>query len=176
MQKIYIGNNNLATILCPRCGKASEIDVTPFIRAKSSARISLKFTCKSCDCGHKSCKECKESNCTNGNTNVFQLERRKFFRKEVSLAGTLFDRDGNKHEIRILDLSRTGVKMKRLTTQSVTMGQHLVIEFTLDDPKKSHIKREIVIRSTANELAAGEFTDLKSYSHDDKMIGFYLMK
>jgi hypothetical protein len=176
MQKIYIGKNNLVTILCPRCGKGSEIDTTPYIRSKSSARITLKFKCPSCDCGHKSCKDCKESNCTNGNTNVFQLERRKFFRKEVGLAGILFDRDGNKHPIRILDLSRTGVKMTRLSTRPITVGQHLVIEFTLDDAKQSQIKKEIIIRSTEDKLVAGEFTDIESYSHDDKMIGFYLMK
>ncbi len=176
MQKVYIGKDNLATILCPRCGKVNEIDATPFIRSKSSARISLTFKCKSCDCGHKSCKDCKENNCTNGNTNVFQLERRKYFRKEVGLAGTIFDRDGNKHPIRVLDLSRTGVKITKLSTHPITVGQRLVIEFSLDDTKQSQIKKEIIIRSTADKLVAGEFTDIESYGHDDKMIGFYLMK
>jgi hypothetical protein len=176
MQKLFIGENNLVTVSCPRCGKSREIDATPYLHPQNAAQITFKFRCRSCDCGHKTCQECNENHCANGNSNVFQLERRQLFRKKVHLAGTLIDRGGKKHPIRLLDISRTGIKMSVYSIQAITVGQRLKVEFTLDDAKESLIKKEIIVRKSAEKLITGEFTDAQSFDHDDKMIGFYLMK
>jgi hypothetical protein len=176
MQKAYINVGNVATIVCPRCGKSSEIDATPYLHSPKAAQITFKFKCSACDCGHTSCRECKENNCRYGNSNVIQLERRKYFRKKVNLSGVLFDREEKKHQIHLLDLSRTGVKMSMLTTRPVAEGQQFTIEFTLDDAKSSLIAKEIIIRKIVDKTVTGEFINTRNYDVDDKIIGFYLMK
>jgi hypothetical protein len=176
MQKAYINADNIATIICPRCGKSSEIDASPYLHSPKAAQITFKFKCSACDCGHMSCQECEETNCQEGSSNVVQLERRKYFRKMVNLSGILFDREGRKHQVRLLDLSRTGIKMSMLTIRPIAVGQQYKVEFTLDDAKNSCLSKEIIIRKVVEKTATGEFINDQNYDLDDKVIGFYLMK
>jgi hypothetical protein len=176
MQKVFIGENNRVTIVCPRCGKSKDIDVTPYLTARKTAQITLRLKCSACDCGHKSCQDCIEYNCTNGNVFAIQLERRKFYRKKVLLTGTLFDIEDRKHPVKILDLSRTGLKMSIHGIKNITPGQKLKASFILDDAKESKVYKEFIVRKAAEKTITGEFIDTQSFDHYDKMIGFYLMK
>ncbi len=175
MQTAYINDNNRAVLSCPRCKKTREIDATPYLKASGRAKIAIKFKCSACDCGHQSCKECREANCSNGNTNIIYLERRKFFRKKVSLPGHIRDRK-NRFPVTILNLSRTGVKIKVRPSHTFQPEQKLIVTFTLDDSKASHIEKEIIIRTAKPDILKCEFTSAQTFETSDKAIGFYLMK
>lgn len=175
MQKIYLDETNHATLICPLCGKTKLIDAAPLLKGKGSVKITARFKCDACDCGHKSCEECRKNNCTSGNTIIFQLERRKHFRKEVSLAGSLISANGKKYPLHIIDLSRSGVKIHLPAAIPLAIGQKIIIEFTLDDVRHSLITKELTIRRIADKVVSGEFDDIDNYDNNDKKIGFYLM-
>jgi len=175
MQTAYINDNNRVVLSCPRCKKTREIDATPYLKNSGQARIAIKFKCSTCDCGHQSCKECREANCSNGNTNIIYLERRKFFRKKVSLPGHIRDRK-KRFAVTILNLSRTGLKIKVRPSHTFQPGQKLVVTFTLDDAKASIVEKEVIIRTANPDILKCEFTSAQAFESCDKAIGFYLMK
>jgi hypothetical protein len=175
MQTAYINDNNRVVLSCPRCEKTREIDATPYLNTSKQAKLSIKFTCSDCDCGHHSCKECREANCSNGNTNIIYLERRKFFRKKVSLPGYIRDRK-KRFTVTILNLSRTGLKIKVRPSHTFQLGQKLVITFTLNDARASIVEKEIIIRTAKLDILKCEFTSAQAFENCDKAIGFYLMK
>jgi hypothetical protein len=176
MQKVYPNDNNIIAVICPKCKKTKEIDATPFLKKQGLVNLTFRFKCEFCDCGHKDCQECKEGSCTNSNTNIITIERRKFFRKKVDLPGFLVSADGKRHSIRVLDLSRTGVGTKVQIPHTLQVDQILQLEFTLDDGKETLIKKQLVVRKINDKVVDGEFTETENYDKNDKEIGFYLMK
>ena len=174
MQKVYLNENNQITISCPQCKKTKNIDATPFLKKKGLVELTFRFKCDTCDCGHKDCGECKEGDCRNSNKII--IERRKFFRKKVDLSGYLVGTNRKRYPVRVLDLSRTGLRTQSLIGHPFKVDQKLQVEFTLDDARKSFIAKQIVVRKVDNKVVDGEFTDIDGYDTDDKAIGFYLMK
>lgn len=173
MQKVYLDDNNVITVICPKCCKTKDIDATPFLKKQGLINLTFRFKCEFCDCGHKDCKECKESNCSN--INIINIDRRKFYRKKVNLSGFLLAVNNKKHSIRVLDLSRTGLKTKTLAPHNIQVDQKLTVEFTLDDEKGTSVKKQLVVRKINNKVVDGEFIETDSYDKNDKAIGFYLM-
>jgi hypothetical protein len=177
MKKLYLEDNNVVTVSCPQCKKTREIDATPFLKKEGLVKLTFRFKCNSCDFGHsRDCSGCKEGDCSNGHTNIFTLERRKFYRKKVNLSGSIIGEDDKRFSIRVLDLSRTGLRMKVLTPNTFHVDQNVQVEFFLDDAKETQILKQIVIRKTDNKVVDGEFLATDRYDHNDKVIGFYLMK
>lgn len=176
MEKAYLDENNSITLHCPGCGLIKEVDVSAYLEKDGPIKLSYRFHCDNCTCGHKDCKECSNNNCTNGHTNVIEVERRKFFRKKVNLAGSLTDRSGRSQAIRVIDLSRSGVKIKLFTQHRFTSGTRLVAEFTLDNARKTSVKKEIIVRKYEDNIVDGEFLLSENVDASDKAIGFYLMQ
>lgn len=175
MLKVYPNEDNKVTLRCPNCSKVKNIDVSPFLKKEGAAKLKYRFKCSHCDCGHKDCAECKDKSCANDNTNIVMIERRKFFRKKVNLPGVLQDKEGRRHPIRLLDLSRTGVRTKIITNHTLQLGQKLQLEFNLDDAKETAIKKLLVVRKIEAKVVDGEFIETDSFDKNDKAIGFYLM-
>jgi hypothetical protein len=176
MQKVYLDDNNGITVICPKCKKAQNINATPFLKKQGLVKLTFRFKCELCDCGHKNCHECKESNCTNSNINIINIERRKFYRQKVNLAGSLLAENGKKHSIRVLDLSRTGLRMKTLAPHNIQVDHKLTVDFNLDDEKNTPIKKQLVVRKIDDKIVDGQFAETDNYDTNDKAIGFYLMK
>jgi len=176
MKKLYLEDNNVVMVSCPQCKKSREIDATPFLKKEGLVTLTFRFKCNSCDCGHRDCSGCKEGDCSNGNTNIFTLERRKFYRKKVNLSGSIIVENDKRYSILVLDLSRTGLRMKVLTPNTFQVDQNVLVEFFLDDAKETQILKQIVIRKTDKKVVDGEFLATDRYDHNDKVIGFYLMK
>lgn len=150
--------------------------MTPFLQKDGPVKLTYRFKCSSCDCGHKDCRECRISGCTNGNSNIIQVERRKFFRKKVNLQGSLIGETGRRHPLRVLDLSRTGLRTRMLSSHKFLVGRKVQVEFTLDDVRETAIVKQIVIRRIDGKTVDGEFTEHPDFARYDKAIGFYLMK
>lgn len=177
MEKAYVDENNKITIRCPRCGHHKVLDVSSILAKKQKGliKVSYKFKCNACKCGHIECKDCN-ADCANGNTNVYQLERRKFFRKDVKLEGTMDCGEIKNHKITVLNLSRTGMKMATRQKDIVSPGKKCQAQFQLDDAKKTLIKKELRVKSVDGHTVDCEFTDTQTFDSNDKAIGFYLMK
>lgn len=176
MQKVYLEDNNVVSVSCPHCKKTREIDATPYLKKKGLVKLSFRFKCNSCDCGHKDCSGCRGSDCSNGHSNKFILERRKFYRKKVNLSGSIIGDSGKRYSIRVRDLSRTGLKVEVLSPHAFQVDERILVEFFLDDVKETQISKKVVIRKTEEKVVDGEFIATEGFDNNDKIIGFYLMK
>ena len=174
MDTFHINADNKATIVCPGCGRTKVIDVTRYLKKNSPVKIKLRFTCRYCERKHKTSQNPKAGGSA-AYTHVITLERRKFYRKTVSLPGTFTDQRGKKGDILIVDLSRTGLKFKLEYPWPLTLEQPILLKFHLDNPAKPLITKDARIKKIQDLQVSVEFSSVNSFSESDKAIGFYLM-
>jgi len=149
-QKIFLTRNGKARLVCPECGKTKLMDINRF--SHIDKEIKLKITCKC--------------------SNIFSviLERRKHVRRGVNLPGILII--GNKkHIIKVIDISRLGLKIRVEETLDINFESNAVIEFILDDTGGSRVSKDVVIRKIDHEYIGVTFI---SQDHYDKF-GTYLL-
>ncbi len=170
MKSIYVNSENKATIACPGCGREKTVDASKFMKRDGPVKIKYKFKCD--HCGKKANKNVND---TTDHTSVVVLERRKFYRKKVQLAGILVDQRGKKEEIIVIDLSRSGLKFRLKSLWPFQLDDKISVEFHLDNPQKTFINKESVIKKIDALTISVEFTSTQTYSESDKAIGFYLM-
>ncbi len=149
-QKIFITRTGKANITCPKCGKVKSVDVSKF--SHTDKAVNLKVTCA---CGHDF---------------SVTLERRLQIRKEANLNGYLMFKD-KKYELKILDISRKGLKIRTKRILEIQAGEKLIIYFTLDDPGESRVEKEVIVRKANGTDIGVEFI---SHDHYDKF-GPYLL-
>jgi len=158
MHRIFVTNDNKATLACPACERSRTIDASPCMGVARVVRIRIK-----CPCGHQY---------------PTQLERRRHFRKVVNFKGTYSQTPGGRHvgrgDMAVLDLSRTGVKMRLSGNKAFSVGDKLMVEFQLDDPRRSTIRKESVVRRIDGSELGAEFTPTGPADPHAKAIGFYL--
>jgi hypothetical protein len=155
-ERVYPTDSNKATFICPKCKKTKTVDISQYVKKTRIVRVN-----STCSCGHKWASV---------------LEKRKQYRKEVNLPGTYelvkagesLDRGGMK----VLDISGGGIKMKLNVPRNLEVGDHLNIEFHLDDNKRTLIKKEVTIRNTDGLYVGASFRSADAY---DPVLGFYLM-
>ncbi|MEW6670844.1 MAG: PilZ domain-containing protein [Thermodesulfobacteriota bacterium] len=139
-EKIFLDEQNRATFKCPKCSKSWTKDLSGF--KDSSKRIQLK--CK-CPCGH-----------------AFPVvqERRKDFRKAVTVTGAYFH---NQREVRglitIKNISKSGIGLVLSTKQSINKGDKLQLKFNLDNPKKSFVDKEGIVKKIEDNYVGIQFVD-----------------
>jgi len=75
----------------------------------------------------------------------------------------------------IIDLSRSGLKFRLKSPWPFQLEDKISVEFNLDNPHKTLIKKESVIKKIDDITISVEFTSAHTYSESDKAIGFYLM-
>jgi len=137
-QRVFVNNDNVATFACPKCEKKITMDFSPYMNVSEI----LMMECR-CRCGH---------------SNTVVVERRKFQRREVHIPGIYAVRKGNiKGRMTVKDLSRGGLKFELETKKNVKVGDKLFVKFSLDDPKKTLIKKDVFIRSIFGLSIGSEF-------------------
>lgn len=155
-QKVFISTNNTATFVCPQCGNVTTTNVSKY------ASIEQKVTVK-CRC-----------NC--GNNFKVSLEKRRQYRKSTDLPGVYYHRldngDIGKGNMRVVDISSNGFKLKLSVPQNFTIGETLKVEFHLDDSRRTHIEKEVIVRNVKTNLVGTSFAITEG---DDPHLGFYLM-
>lgn len=164
VKKIYVSKNKTATFVCPECGKIREMNLAKYKKLDQSSKV----TCK-CSCGH---------------TYPVLLVQRQFYRKKTDLVGIYtyiissfgddYCEEIGKGIVKIKDLSRTGLLIEVNKNHSFKKDDKLLIEFTLDDKKKSLIKKEVIVKKVEDQLVGVEFIKLEPGSASDKAIAFYL--
>ncbi len=156
--KVFVTREGRATFVCPECERSRTVDVSGNAKLARASRVRVK-----CPCGHHY---------------PVVLERRRFFRKAVNLSGSFVHTVNGRHvdrgEMAVLDLSRTGLRIRLNERRPLRVGDTLLVEFHLDDRQHSLIRRESVVRriegvDLGTEFAAPDITDANS-----RAIGFYL--
>ncbi len=156
--KVFVSCEGRATFVCPQCECPRTVEVSRNAQLARASRVRVK-----CPCGHQY---------------PVTLERRRFFRKAVNLSGSFFHTVNGRHvdrgEMAVLDLSRTGLRIRLNERRPLRVGDTLLVEFHLDDRQHSLIRRESVVRriegvDLGTEFAAPDITDANS-----RAIGFYL--
>jgi hypothetical protein len=176
MKKIYVGSDNKVALVCPGCEKTKVVDVSKYLNAEGTAKLTYRLRCDECDCGHKNCNECLRQSCSQGYVNTVQLERRKHVRKDTLLLGKVNANGGALIPVQVLDISRTGARVRVAPPAKLEVGKNVVLDFQLDDRQKTSVKKEGKVVREAGFIAGLLFHETETYSTSDKAIGFYLMK
>lgn len=154
---VFISKNNTATFRCPKCGHSKTTDVSQY--ASSDKKISVNCTCA---CGHQF--RCR-------------LEKRKQYRKGADLPGkfTLLGKNGPEDTglAKVVDLSTTGLKLKMTVPRNFPIGAKLLVEFHLDDRKRTPMEKRVIVRNVSGLYVGASFHPNEP---DDPALGFYLMR
>ena len=155
-QIVFISSSNTATFRCPQCGKAKTADVSRY--ATTEKKIMVNCTCA---CGHQF--RCR-------------LEKRKQYRKGSDLSGrfTLLGERGPEDSglVKVVDISTTGLKLKMTVPRVFPLGAILLIEFRLDDRKRTPMEKRVIVRNFSGLFVGASFHPNEP---DDPALGFYLM-
>jgi hypothetical protein len=154
-QKIFISNKSQAVLVCQQCGATKTVNV----EVNSVRGKPVRVNCKSC-----------------GHSFEVVFDTRSRYRKGTALKGHYYGKaqveDQSGHLV-ISDLSLGGLKFQPKGKTTFTVGDSLTVEFTLDDPHKTSIRTEAVIKSVMDQDIGVEFAALDE--HTRKVLGFYLM-
>jgi hypothetical protein len=149
--RFYADEMNQVTLLCPRCSKSKSINASPFREAKQFLRIR-------CSCGE-----------------VFEaaIDFRKCYRKKVRLGGEYRNRrSGENGELLVENLSIDGIGFDPIKPHGLLSGDIVNVEFTLDDPRRSKVRRTVVVRTVRGSFVGSEFAPGQPNNRD---LNFYLL-
>ncbi len=156
--KVYITHNNLVTFTCPKCEQPRVVDLADHPELEKTDKAKVK-----CPCGHKY---------------SVSIERRKQYRVETNFAGE-FKQIVDTGEIdrglmTVLDMSRTGLKIRLNVKRDLKVGDTLSLEFRLDDSQRTLIQKEVVIKKIFGLEVGVEFTSIHPSNPSDRALGFYM--
>ena len=157
-QRVFVGENNTATFVCPKCNATKTADVSQF--TSLARRVTLKVNC--------SCKNAYS---------VF-LERRYSYRKETQLSGNFsFKPSGGRLQqgkVSVMNISQGGLQLEFNVMPKIKVGAIFEVEFTLDDKQQTLIKKEVAVKRVVDKIAGVKFCSIDPSDPSDKAIGFYL--
>jgi predicted Zn finger-like uncharacterized protein len=159
VEKVFITGSKKVTFSCPECENARVVDLDQHNQWEKADRIKVR------------CGRC-------GHTFRVVLEKRAQYRKAVNFSGSYARLVGGrpvaKGRMKVVDLSRTGLKLKLNETPNFMVGDILQIEFHLDDAKQSLIKKEVEIKKIFGQELGVAFTSMHPSNPSDKALGFYM--
>ena len=183
IKEVTLNKENMAEIRCSKCLKIRSVDMSKYVVMDRSIRFKAK-----CSCGHSD--------------TVFLNRRDKFrkptdfFGIYTNLSS---GKEGQKGEMTVLDVSRAGLRLEishlelkikehdvsaitgeqatfehkiRKPVDEINVGDKILVEFRLDDTKKTLIKKEVIIRWMKMPYIGVEFSSQSLY---DGSLGFYMM-
>jgi hypothetical protein len=152
IKKLYVSPDGMVTFICPKCGNARKESVLQYKDSKVPVKVD-------CIC-----------------TNVYEvkLEFRKFYRKETNLVGFYVrssqSKDWGKMVVKNLSMGGCGAETSKTCT--LVRGEEINLEFTLDDRKRSKIKKKAVVVALKEQYIGCRFC--ASPGSFDADLGFYL--
>lgn len=146
-KQVYPDKNGNVTLVCHGCGHSHRIDAAPYRAPGKSTRLSI--TCDKC-----------------GHALEASISFRKHYRKDTNLRGTCTTRFAQPH--RTISGEFSGIVVKNVSLSGIGFivkspihakeGDILDVKFKLDDPKRTVISKQVVIRRIIDNLFAAEFT------------------
>ena len=150
MKKIYVDYTNQITVICPKCGLKQNKNVFKF--KDSHKRIKAKCKC--------------------GEVFRFTLDFRKYYRKNVQLAGEYYVQEKDERgEIVIEDISKVGIRFSSLKPNHISRDDLVELKFTLDAPMEMEVRTAVKIKWVVDNDIGGLFLDPDLIEYD---MGFYL--
>lgn len=153
LRKIFVSSDDTAVISCPHCGRQKTVPVGSY---KGKARVKIKCGCK----------------------NVFavNLDFRKKFRKKTDLYGkfTNYSQKNCCGDIIIKNLSLDGLKFTTKDIDKSKNGDEIEVIFKLDNPDRTRIRKEAVVRNIRKNSIGCEFVKSRQPAFESSL-GFYLL-
>lgn len=175
-ETVFINNENMATLVCPRCGKTNTIDVSEYMKSESRVKIKYTFRCELCSCGESGCSQCNTENCEFGVSNEVYLERRKHHRKKVNLPGTfsLIGKNSETGSMTVADLSRTALRFRPEGKRDFRENDSLIVVFHLDNGRNTRIEKEVRVKEVAESYIIAQYISVRPGDSYDKELSLYL--
>lgn len=149
--KVFVSEHGLATITCPHCKITKQTPVGHYCGKKHQIKAQ-------CSCGESF---------------LLQLEFRKNYRKPTKLEGTyrIVSKGFGGGGATINDISRNGIGFTVTNPHNIEVGQKILLDFSLDNRKKTILSKEAIIRSVKNDQIGCEILGNQAFEKD---LGFYL--
>lgn len=182
---VRILDGNKAQFVCPECKKTKPVDVSKYMDIEKA--VKLKVTC--------GCKHVYTA--ILNKRDIYRIRKKTVL--TGAYTNITHGKEGQKGSMAVLDISRTGLKSKisqlkikvkdhevyattdkkatfahkmHKTIGEVGVGDIILVEFNLDDTKRSLIRRKATIKWVNHPLMGIEFLNLPMY---DGALGFYLI-
>jgi len=183
IKEVSVNSENMAVIVCPKCDTSKPVDMSKYIAIDDVIRFTAR-----CKCGYsykavlnKRDKLRKKTNLSGDYTNLSP------------------GKEGQKGQMTVLDVSRSGLKTKisqmrlkikdhdfsgrtagkdifdhkiQTSSQDLHVGNILLVEFQLDNAKRSMVSKEVIIRWIDMPYIGVEFTSIPEFDAD---LGYYMM-
>ena len=151
IEQVYVGEDGKATIVCAKCNRLKVVPTSHF--KKRQHRIKVK-----CACSH---------------IFIVNLDFRQAFRKPTSFTGIylLFPPVSGGGIAQIHNISFKGISFEVRGIHAMDIGHKGCIDFTLDNKKLTHLKKEIIVRSVIGNRIGCEFNKVQAFEKD---LGYYL--
>ncbi|GBE13946.1 PilZ domain protein [bacterium BMS3Bbin14] len=150
--KIFVRPDNTVTIVCPSCSLVKNASVGAYKDKCHNIKVR-------CPCGTQF---------------MVHLDFRRYFRKPTDLPGfyKIVKPPGmGCGDINIKDISLGGIGFTVSGKNRIEVGQTLSLDFTLDDKKKTRLKKEVAVQSIDGDFIGSRFSDNELF---EKELGFYL--
>ncbi len=158
-KKVFINNYKKASFTCPKCDKRKTLNVSGYRNVREEVKITHRCSC--------------------GNSYTLLLERRRYRRKNVTLSGAYVWKERRRKMI-VKDISRGGVKLELKVEKDMKIGDKMFVELSLDDPKRTLIQKEVVIRNIRERHIGVEFFSPKIITladkKSDKALAAYMLR
>jgi hypothetical protein len=154
--KAYVDENARVVMACPQCGDVKHVNVNSIKEVEDYNRRNIKVRC--------ACKSLFS----------VSLDFRKSYRKETRLFGAYKNLSKGKGsgEIRVTNLSMTGMGFITVSSNALSVGDKVKVNFTLDNKKQSEIEKIGKVNRVDGFNVGCEFSKT---SQADTDLGFYLM-
>ena len=152
IKKLYVDDTGMVTFLCPKCGDSRKQSVEKYRDVTGLIKMS-------CFCGYV---------CD------VKLEFRRFFRKDTKLEGLYYRTtpDGHWGKMIVRNVSLVGCGFEMIRPCPLVEGEEINIQFTLDNPRSSIIRKKAVVSIVEGLFVGCKFSDPPGYI--DSELGFYL--
>ena len=152
IHKFHVNEEGIAIVVCPHCGNTKTVNAARF--KGSNKTLKIRCTCQSV-------------------ISVF-FEFRRAYRKKTNLDGYYSKPSTSKEwdHILVKNISLTGIGFETLTTHNLKENDELEVKFTLDDMKRTEIKKRVAVRVVKDKYIGCEFEDRGQF---DNELSFYLM-
>jgi len=151
IEKVFVNAEGQATIVCANCNTPKVFNVLHLLNRPHYLKVK-------CYCG---------------NSFMVKLDFRQCYRKETKLSGnfTMLPPSLERGVCVVIDLSLTGLRFQTIASHKLKIGQRGYVDFDLDNKKKTHIRKEIIIRKIEGNEYGCQFTEDESF---EKELGFYM--
>jgi hypothetical protein len=154
IKKLYVTADGTITFICPKCGAVRKESAQQYKEHKGPITI----------------------NCPCSNIYEIQLEFRKFYRKPTHIYGAYMQSTqfADWEKMVVKNLSMGGCAFETWKTPTLLPGEDIKVEFVLDNPGRSKIKKKAIVLEVNGHYVGCQFSDLPGAYDVD--LGFYLKK